>query len=244
MSAQHIITPMPSAFGGSQPHRIIGTLSVVTILVSVTMAQSMFGPAVYREAIETFGLRAAVWTWGDPASYIRMVSYAFVHGSGGHFFWNTIMLLLVGSVVEMRLGWRTVCGFLIMGSIAAAAAHLLIFPAEARPLIGASGAVSTLLGVAFIIAGQSGFKVYMPFTRLLLLVTLRRVLLVWLALQVVSAVLVFLPGQPPAGVAYWGHVAGFFAGAAGALAYRRIAPAAHTGAARATLVESFAGAGD
>jgi membrane associated rhomboid family serine protease len=155
------------------------------------------------------------------------------------------MLLLVGSVVEMRLGWRTVCGFLIMGSIAAAAAHLLIFPAEARPLIGASGAVSTLLGVAFIIAGQSGFTVHMPFTRLRLLLTLRRVLVVWLGLQILSAALMFLPGQPAAGVAYWAHLASFAAGAAGALVYRRIGPAARTGAMQVPpLIDSYAGAGD
>jgi membrane associated rhomboid family serine protease len=213
-------------------------------LIFITLIDAVAGSAAYREMVETFGLRASAWSWQDPASYGRMVTYAFLHGSGMHFLGNAVVLLLAGTVVETRIGFRASGFFLLVGTIVAAAAHLAFFPGETRMLIGASGGVATIMGAAFIVAGESGFTLRVPPLQQALLLTLRRVLLFWLALQVIGLILALQPGQPAPGVAYWGHLAGFAAGAIGAGAYRRFASRSRQAATEPLLGATFGSAGN
>lgn len=222
----------------------VGTFSTVGLLIAIMGAAILLGTSQARLMIDEFALRSAVWSWMDLTSYSRMVTYALMHGSASHFFWNVLLLLLVGSLVEWRIGFRAFAMFFVGGTVVAASSHLLMFPAESRNLIGASGSIATLFGVAAVIAGGVGLCVRLPGSSLWISLTLRRLLAVWVGIQVIGfSMLYFTPGTT-AHVAYWAHLAGFTAGVVGGLIYQRFGGGNTEAEPMAELAPSFASAGD
>jgi membrane associated rhomboid family serine protease len=83
---------------------------------------------------------------GKVAAVTSFVTHQFVHADAVHLLINGAWLLAIGSIVARRVGGlRFVCLFIVSG-IAGAAAFLALNPGLAQPVIGASGAVSGLMG--------------------------------------------------------------------------------------------------
>ncbi|CAN5772641.1 hypothetical protein BH23CHL2_BH23CHL2_27880 [soil metagenome] len=131
-----------AAPGRSAP--TFGTWTLTALLIAIMVVEVTAGAARVRMIVESFSLRSAIWSWTDLSSYSRIFSYSLLHSDARHFFWNAILLLLVGTLIEWRLGLRAVGALFIVGVAIAALSHLLMFPDEARPFIGSSGIVSTL----------------------------------------------------------------------------------------------------
>lgn len=202
------------------------TLSLVVLIVAVTFAMSVLSLDERQHVANTFGITGARWDWLSPLSYMTLVTYAFLHGSALHYFGNTLMLLLVGVVVEARVGRWTMLGIWITGSALAGLAHLALLPSLGIPLIGASGGVAALLGVALV----AGRDVRLPgrIGRLAFVIPLWAPLSLWAAMQVYMFVVRGLLAETPAATAYWSHVAGFAFGAGAIVAVRMITRAAPT----------------
>lgn len=220
--------------------RAFGTLGLTAAMLVFMAAETLLNGSHLRSLVLALGLRSEVWSWTDITGYSRVFTYAFLHSNGQHFFWNVTLLLLVGSVIEWRIGLRAVGLLFVIGAAVAALSHLLMFPNEARPLIGASGIVATLFGAAVVIAGNVGLRIRVPRTDRWLNLNLRRLLLVWLAFQFAGLASIYAAADEPLSVAYWAHLAGFGVGLAGGFIYRRRAQ----DEAQSALVPSFAGAGD
>lgn len=227
-------------YGGSA----YGTWLLVVGMILVMAGALAMGWADYQSLVDDHGLSAAGWSWADAHAYGQLLSYAFLHGSAEHFFWNTLILLLVGCVIEWRMGFRVVTLIFIAGAIASGLAHLLIFPHETRVLIGASGGVSALLGAALVLVGDLGVQVRVPGTPRWFTINLRWLLLAWLGLQFISLVEVIASDGGAGEVAYWGHTSGFVIGAALALVLRLIDADGHDQAAGGDLAPTFSSAGD
>ena len=198
-----------------------GTM-LFAVLLSVFMCAQIVSSVVGASPLSSeLGLRSEIWSWSDPVGYGRTVTYALLHVDAQHFIGNVMVLLLVGSVVEWRLGIRVIGPLLLVGAVVAALTHILIFPSEARTLIGASGVVSTLFGAATIVAGDVGIRIRLPRSYWLSL-TLRRLIILWLLFQVAGLVMVYLDPSNPSSVAYWAHLAGFGVGLiAGVIVWKR-----------------------
>ena len=130
-----------------------GVLAVLAVLIAVHVALSLmtedqftwwvlalaFIPARYS------GL-AAQLPGGEPAVFTSFVTHMAVHAELIHLAFNSLWLLAFGSVLCMRIGSLRFLTFSISGGIAGALLFLALNPGLAAPVIGASGAVSAMMG--------------------------------------------------------------------------------------------------
>jgi membrane associated rhomboid family serine protease len=90
------------------------------------------------------------YRWGLSrvhAGWRNWFSYQFAHAGFAHLFWNMIFLLIFGCFVEARLGGSFVAIGYIIGGLAGAWAYSALSGISYSPLVGASGAVSGLIGL-------------------------------------------------------------------------------------------------
>ena len=161
-------------------------------------------------------------------SLTALLTAMFLHGGLLHLAGNMLFLHIFGDNVEHRLGhWRYLFAYLGAG-IAATLFFALFVPASQVPLIGASGAISGLLGFYFVWFPRNQVKVFVFLFPLLMthvLVSARLVLIFYL---LVDNVLPFLlNGSSGGGVAHGAHIGGFLAGMGLALASDRLPALLH-----------------
>ena len=154
-----------------------------------------------------FGYGSIGDPWVSPAGSI--FTAMFLHGGFFHLAGNMLYLWIFGDNVEDRFGHgRFVAFYLICGAIAALAQALLDVRSTV-PMVGASGAVSGVLGAYFMLYPRANVLLAMPFV--LARVPAFVMLALWFVGQLARSWLIE-PGA--AGVAFSAHVGGFVAGAA------------------------------
>ncbi len=164
--------------------------------------------SAYDLVVFQYGYRPA-----DP-SLISICSAMFLHGSGMHLAGNMLFLWIFGDNVEHRLGH---VGYLVVYLLAGLAATLFfgVFVPESQvPLIGASGAISGVLGCYFLWFPKNQVKIFIflfPFVMTTVMISARLVLGFYL---LVDNLLPFLAmSQQGGGVAHGAHIGGFLGGA-------------------------------
>jgi membrane associated rhomboid family serine protease len=170
------------------------------------------GPETGALRIERWALvpRELLRGAGDPSlvpwtHWLTPLTSMFLHGSLLHLAGNLFYLWIFGGPIEELLGWRRFLVFYAACGLAAAAIHVASDPSSYLPTLGASGAISGLLG-AYAVAYPTGrLRLLWPHVR----IPAFAFLAVWIGLQLASG----LDG-PDGGVAWWAHVGGFAAGAA------------------------------
>jgi membrane associated rhomboid family serine protease len=143
----------------------------------------------------------------------NLLTAMFLHAGWLHLAGNMLFLYIFGDNVEYRMGpWRYLLGYLGAG-IAATLFFALFVPESQVPLIGASGAISGILGFYFIWFPRNQVKVFVFLFPLLMthvLISARLVLGFYL---LVDNLLPFLlAGSDGGGVAHGAHIGGFLAG--------------------------------
>lgn len=142
----------------------------------------------------------------------------FMHGGLAHLGSNMLFLWLFGDNVEDRVGRLPYLALYFGAGLCAAAAQLLIDPASTVPMIGASGAISGVVGAYLLFYPRAPVTVVGPFFFLLQLPAWL-VIAEWFVLQLMGAFTsLFVPGG--GGVAYFAHLGGFATGLLLALSLR------------------------
>jgi len=136
----------------------------------------------------------------------------FLHGGWAHLLGNAIFLWVFGNNVEDSMGRGRFLLFYLLCGLAAAVAQIAIDPASPVPMVGASGAISGVLGAYLILYPRVRVHVFVGFFLLSLPAYL--VLLMWIGLQLLSGLpqITSLRTGSSSGVAFWAHIGGFFAG--------------------------------
>lgn len=171
-----------------------------------------FVPARVGGEIETGG--APVW--------LTPLTATLVHASNPiHVIFNLIILVFCGRPTEAVVGRGGFVLLYIVGAYAAAAAHYLIYPDEMLPMVGASGAISAVLGAYAILFGRNKVRVASP--TLALWLNALWLMVAWVVLNVIVG---FAAASIQIGVAFGAHIGGFLVGVALAnpllmLRYRR-----------------------
>lgn len=173
--------------------------------------------SAYDLAVFRYGYRPA------SPSPLTILSSLFLHGGLMHLAGNMLFLYIFGDNVEHRMGpWRYLLGYLGAGA-AATLFFALFVPDSQVPLIGASGAISGVLGFYFIWFPRNQVKVFVFLFPLLMthvLVSSRLVLGFYL---LVDNLLPFLTTSAEGGgVAHGAHIGGFLAGMGLAMASDRL----------------------
>jgi membrane associated rhomboid family serine protease len=141
----------------------------------------------------------------------------FLHGGFMHLFGNMLFLWIYGDNVEYRLGrWRYLLWYLLTG-VAATLFFSALSPRSMIPMVGASGAISGVLGFYFLWFPRNVVRVLLllfPFLVRVVEIPARIVLGMYLFIDNVLPMLV--RGSSGGGVAHGAHIGGFLAGVAAA----------------------------
>jgi membrane associated rhomboid family serine protease len=145
-----------------------------------------------------------------PAA-LTVVTSMFLHGGWMHLIGNMLYLWIFGNNVEDAMGHGRFVVFYLLCGAAAVLAQALPAPDSTIPMIGASGAISGVLGAYLLLYPHARVLVLIPlgyFSRVVYLPAMV-VLGFWFLLQFLS-ILLTDPNQP--GVAFGAHAGGFVAG--------------------------------
>ena len=140
----------------------------------------------------------------------------FLHGSWGHLLGNAVYFWVFGNNVEDSMGRFRFLVFYLVCGLAAAGTHILVDPASPVPTVGASGAISGILGAYLVLYPRVHVKylfIFIIFFKVFRLPAWA-VLLWWFGMQVLTGLPQLNQVNPEVsgGVAVWAHVGGFVAG--------------------------------
>lgn len=155
----------------------------------------------------------------DLFAWISPLSYSLLHGGLAHLFVNMIWLAAFGSPLAHRIGTGRFLGFWAFTALAAVALHYMLHAAEPVPLVGASGAISGMMGAA----ARFGFRIdraggkpafagrILPVPAVFRSRTAVTFLAVWMIVNLVVGLAANAPGAEGA-IAWEAHIGGFLAG--------------------------------
>jgi membrane associated rhomboid family serine protease len=149
----------------------------------------------------------------EPINVLTPITSMFLHGGWGHILGNSLYLWVFGNNVEDSMGRGRFLAFYLLTGLAAALAHLLIDPASPVPTVGASGAISGIMGGYLVLYPRCRVRTFIP-PFFLLNLPAWFVLILWFVSQVLTGLpeLMALNPEISGGVAVWAHVGGFVAG--------------------------------
>jgi membrane associated rhomboid family serine protease len=147
-----------------------------------------------------------------------LLTAMFVHGGWGHIFGNMVFLLVFGDNVEDVFGHLGYLVFYLVTGLAATATQIALGPESTIPNVGASGAISGVLGAYIIFFGGNAIHVLIGF----FIATVPAWLMIglWAVTQFVNTYGSFMQTEETGGVAYGAHAGGFVAGLALAILLR------------------------
>jgi membrane associated rhomboid family serine protease len=150
----------------------------------------------------------------DPGRQVLNVfTSMFLHGSWLHLIGNMWFLWLFGNNIEDSMGHGRFVIFYLVSGVAAALLQVILNPASVIPMVGASGAISGIMGAYLVLYPRVRVYAVVPIGIIPVSIALPAwtMLLYWAGIQLVSG-LIGLLGEESGGVAFAAHVGGFVAG--------------------------------
>jgi Uncharacterized membrane protein (homolog of Drosophila rhomboid) len=156
-------------------------------------------------------------------SEITLLTSTFMHGGLLHLGGNIWFLWIFGDNIEEKFGKIKYLGIYLMWGIAAGLIHILGDPASAIPAVGASGAISGVLGAYLMIFPRAKIQTFMMlgFFWRMMHIQARWFLPFWLVFQNLLPFFVGGFGIAGGGVAYLAHIGGFAVGLATGYIYKK-----------------------
>ena len=196
----------------------IVTIGLIVANAAVFLYELSLDPRLLERLFYQAGMVPAALTQGrlpGTGGYLTVFSSMFLHAGLMHIAGNMLYLWIFGNNIEDSMGHLRFTTFYLLTGIAAAAAHLALNPGSTVPTIGASGAVSGVLGAYLILFPHARVQTLMTLGWFIRIVYLPAwvLLIFWIGLQLLNQALA--PTDPTAGgVAYAAHIGGFVAGLA------------------------------
>ena len=204
------------------PTRIkpVVTIILIVLCVLVFLWQSSLGPR-FEQALFSLGAIPAV-IFGSkllPAQleivppWATVFTSMFMHGGWLHLIGNMLYLWIFGNNVEDAMGHVRFVVFYILCGVIAFFAQSLPAPESTVPMVGASGAISGVLGAYLLLYPRARVLVVIPLGLFLYTTRLAAgwVLAFWFILQLISSA---LTATQQGGVAFGAHIGGFAGGMA------------------------------
>ncbi len=145
--------------------------------------------------------------------YLTLITSMFMHGGILHLAGNMLYLLIFGDNLEDRMGHIKYLVFYILCGVLASLTHVttdyLFGKSHLIPSLGASGAISGVMGGYLLLFPTRSIRVFVLFFLVRLPAFI--VLGLWIALQVANGT-GYLGGSEASGIAYAAHIGGFIAG--------------------------------
>ncbi|MEO5922660.1 MAG: rhomboid family intramembrane serine protease [Bryobacteraceae bacterium] len=208
----------------------IVTIAIIAICVLVwVVVQGAGSERAVAESVCNYGLIASELTGAGPVGeaipmsegmvcvvdkgpeYLSIFSSMFLHGGWMHLLGNMWFLWLFGNNIEDSMTRPRFVVFYLLSGIAAALLQVLSNPASPVPMIGASGAISGVMGAYLVLYPKVKVYTLLPLGFFTTTYALPAwvMLIYWIGLQLLGGF-----GAGEGGVAFWAHVGGFVAGIA------------------------------
>lgn len=192
------------------------TISLIVINVLVFVIQAM-SPADPRRIAYAYGaiphLLLSFQAVQPIHPFMTVFTSMFMHGSILHVGTNMLFLWIFGNNIEDRLGYGRFIPFYLLCGITAAYAHAITSPSSMIPMIGASGAVSGILGAYILLYPHARIHTLIFLGFFIQVVRLPAMVVIgfWIFIQFLNGILSKgLADQ--GGVAWFAHIGGFAAG--------------------------------
>ncbi|ONN27173.1 peptidase S54 [Thermosipho affectus] len=202
------------------------TYSIIFINVLIFIYELTLNNFQLQEFFFNYGIVPLRYTWKFNYKYsmiwkeifpviysnpfVPFLSHMFIHGGWSHILGNMWFLWIFGDNVEDKIGHFNFLFFYIFGGLFALFFHWMFNFFSPYPLVGASGAISAVMGAYFVQFWYSRIVTliiwFIPF-----LVEIPAViyLFIWFVLQILNGTISNITGS---GVAYWAHAGGFIFG--------------------------------
>jgi len=187
------------------PHITILLITSNIIIFLYQISQSMTPFAIF----ETYGLIPAQLIETPVRMYPTIYSSMFLHSGVAHLMGNMLYLWIFGNNIEDVLGkFRFIIFYLVCGTLASMG-HIVTDLQSDVPMVGASGAISGILGAYLVLFPFARVKtlVFLGFLITIVRVPAIILLVIWVLIQVFSGVV-----AGDGGVAWFAHIGGFIAG--------------------------------
>jgi membrane associated rhomboid family serine protease len=148
--------------------------------------------------------------------YEHVLTSMFLHGSWMHIIMNMWFFWIFGNNIEDSMGRVRFIVFYLMCGTAAALGQVVMDPASPVPVVGASGAISGVMGAYLVLYPRVRVFTLVPLGFFLTTIALPAwaMLGYWIVLQFLGGLPQLAGAQSNGGVAFWAHIGGFVVGAA------------------------------
>lgn len=206
-----------------RPWATWGLLAACAVATVAWLSACRFPLPIDQECLKWGFIPAEWFRWGG----VTLISSFLLHVGAVHLLLNGYFLYLFGGTVEALLGSAGLLGLAFGAHGAGMLLHSLFYADPTVPTVGASAGVFGVLAFYTVNFPRARLIFALPFASRLkrLRVPAVVLLVVYGALQVLG---LYLQGDRPAGVAYWGHLGGAAMGLVSAVLYRAIRAAGRT----------------
>jgi membrane associated rhomboid family serine protease len=193
--------------------------ALIAVNILVFLFEASLGTGITR-FIRLFGVVPARFlAHTDAVQIATLFTSMFLHGGWAHIISNMLALYIFGDNVEDRMGHLRYLLFYLLCGLVAGLAHIHFNPLARVPTVGASGAISGVLGAYLVLFPASRVITLVPFLFWPIFVEIPAVfyLGMWFISQLLNGTLALATAgvvQAYGGVAWWAHVGGFLAGVA------------------------------
>jgi membrane associated rhomboid family serine protease len=183
------------------------TYGLITLNGLAYLYQLSFGVDAFSAIFYAYGFIPAVFFQNPAAEFYTILTSMFIHGSFSHLLSNIWFLWVFGPAIEGRIGSGRFVLLYLLAGIAAALLQGFSLPESIIPMVGASGAISGILG---------GYLVLFPRARVLTVIPPLIFFFFWmpapiyLGLWIIMQIAYAFYEIP--GVAWWAHIGGFVLG--------------------------------
>ena len=196
------------------------TWALIALNVVIFLYQVSLSPRAEQLLVYQYGAIPAVVTGGGALSeriavippLLSLLTNIFLHGGWMHLIGNMWYLWIFGDNVEEAMGRMRYLLFYLLAGLMASISHVFSDAGSAVPCIGASGAISGVLGAYVLLYPRARVLtlIFLGFFSRLIYIPAGFVLGFWFLLQLLSGSVA--GGEGGGGVAFWAHIGGFVAG--------------------------------
>jgi membrane associated rhomboid family serine protease len=194
------------------------TLSIIIANIVVFLYQASGGVSHFEQTVLSFAVvpKAFVAEPLAPRELSSIFTSMFMHGGILHLGGNMLFLWIFGNNVEDYFGHIKFALFYLICGIVATFSHIYTHTGSTMPVIGASGAISGVLGAYFFLFPKARILTLVPLFLFFYFVEVPAFVFLgfYILLQILFALPSLRPGPLDAqGIAWFAHIGGFFAGA-------------------------------
>ena len=203
--------PLHDANPRHGPSYVMWLLVLANVIIFI-YAFSRGPPEAVREFVTAYAFVPSAFFSSPLSESYRLVTSIFLHGGVMHLLGNMWFLWVFGDNVEDRMGHGTFLLFYLGGGIVATLAHAVLAPGSPIPLVGASGAVSAVLGAYILLFPTQRVLTFVP-PLFVFWLPAWLYLGYWALVQFLQGTAGLVAGEAAiGGVAWWAHIGGFIFG--------------------------------